>query len=164
MKVNDVMTKKVSICRPDNNLAEVAATMWNARCGALPVLDSTGNVLSMITDRDICIALGTRNARPSDVKVSDVSLPRIFTCRFDDDVSLALQTMVAQNVRRLPVIGDNGSLVGILSIDDVLLRSEKTPAKSGISYADVVNAAKSILENRASSHVKEAAALIATHA
>jgi len=160
MKVNDVMTKKVSACRPDDNLAKLAATMWNARCGALPVLDSSGKVLSMITDRDICIALGTRNARPSDVKVSDVSLPRIFTCRFDDDVSLALGTMVAQNVRRLPVIGEDGSLVGILSIDDVLLGS----GKSGISYADVVNAAKSILVNRASGHVKEPAALIATHA
>jgi len=63
-------------------------------------------------------------------------------------------------VRRLPVIGEDGSLVGILSIDDVLLGS----GKSGISYADVVNAAKSILVNRASGHVKEPAALIATHA
>lgn len=164
MKVNDVMMRKVNFCRPDDNLAEVTATMWNERCGVLPVVDTAGKVLSMITDRDICIALGTRNTRASEVKVKDVSLPRIFACGPEEEVAQALSTMVSQNVRRLPVIGHDGTLAGILSIDDVLLHSEKTPRKAGISYAEVVIAAKSILENRARGHVKEAAALIAMHA
>jgi CBS domain-containing protein len=68
MNVKDVMVKNVSMCRPDNNLAEVTAIMWDARCGALPVEDGRGAVTSMITDRDICIALGTRNIRASEVR------------------------------------------------------------------------------------------------
>jgi CBS domain-containing protein len=84
------------VCRPDDNLAEVAATMWHARCGALPVLDRRGAVTSMITDRDICIALGARNLRASEVKVKDVSPPRVFSCGPNDDVRLALNTMTSQ--------------------------------------------------------------------
>src|SRR5277367_1608672 len=55
MLVRDLMTKNVTSCRPDNNLAELAEIMWNQRCGALPILDGAGGVLGVVTDRDICI-------------------------------------------------------------------------------------------------------------
>jgi CBS domain-containing protein len=153
MKVQDVMVKKVSVCESDNNLAQVASIMWNERCGLLPVLDSRGKVMSVITDRDVCIALGTRNLRASEVQVKNVSPPRVFSCAPTDDIVSALDTMVSQNVRRLPVIGEDGKLAGILSIDDVLLHSE--------SYENVVNAAKTILKDRSRESVHEPAELIA---
>lgn len=155
MKVEDVMVRKVAVCRPENNLAEVAAMMWDERCGSLPVVDSLGNVASMITDRDICIALGTRNVRASELQVQDVSLPRVFNCRAKEDVLLALQTMTSQNVRRLPVVDDDGKLIGILSIDDLLLQSDKRQNESGISDKDVVNAVKVILKSRSRGLVHE---------
>lgn len=160
MKVKDVMVESVKVCRPDNNLAEVAAAMWEARCGVLPVLGRHGAVTSIITDRDICIALGSRNLRASELQVSDVSLPRVFTCSADDDVRLALNTMKSQDVRRLPVVGDDGKLVGILSIDDLLLHSGRSAGKSGIPYKVVVDAAKSILKDRTPGHIREPAELI----
>ena len=67
MLVKDLMTRNVSSCRPENNLAELAEVMWNQQRGALPILDGGGRVIGIITDRDICIALGTRNIRASDV-------------------------------------------------------------------------------------------------
>ena len=42
MLVRDLMTRNVSSCRPENNLAELAEVMWNHRCGALPILDGSG--------------------------------------------------------------------------------------------------------------------------
>jgi predicted transcriptional regulator len=42
MLVKQLMTANVSSCRQDNNLAEIAEIMWNNRCGALPILDSSG--------------------------------------------------------------------------------------------------------------------------
>ena len=63
MEVRDIMVQDVRSCHPDNNLAQVAEIMWKGGCGALPVVDESGRLLSMITDRDICIALGTRNLR-----------------------------------------------------------------------------------------------------
>jgi CBS domain-containing protein len=164
MKVKDVMVKEVSVCWPEQNLAEVAAIMWNGRCGALPVLDRAGLVASMITDRDVCIALGTRNELASNVKVKDVALPRVFTCQEDDDATEALNTMVSQNVRRLPVVGAGDKLVGILSIDDILWGSEEGAGTAGIPYRVIVGALKNILEGRRRGHVDEAAELIATQA
>ena len=148
MRVKDVMVTSVIVCRTTQNLAEVVETMWEQRCGALPVLDSHGRVMSMITDRDICIALGTRNVKASDLLVEDVSLPTVFTCAPYDDVHLALTTMVCQNVRRLPVVDRAGELSGIVSIDDLVRRSEKRPAKGGISHEEIATAMKMILVNR----------------
>jgi CBS domain-containing protein len=156
MNAEDVMVRKVAVCRPENKLSEVAAIMWNARCGSLPVMDGHGNVASMITDRDICIALGTRNVRASELHVQDISLPRVFDCSAKEDVRHALQTMMSQDVRRLPIVDDDGKLIGILSIDDPLLSD-----KSEISDKDVVNAVKVILKNRSCGSVQEPAELVA---
>jgi CBS domain-containing protein len=158
MKTKERMMKPVSVCGPENNLAEVVATMWDQRCGALPVVDYDGRVIGMITDRDICIALGTRNLRASDVQVKDVAPPRVFTCLDRDDVSQALLTMVSQNVRRLPVVNDDGNLVGVISIDDFL-----QPTETGVLSIDVLEALKTIVENRKPSHVHEKAGVLAAH-
>lgn len=164
MKVKDAMVKDVSVCTPGENLAEVAATMWEARCGALPVLDEEGDVVSMITDRDVCIALGTRNARAAELCVKDVSLPRVFTCNENDNVREALRTMISQNVRRLPVLSDRKKLTGILSIDDVLRWSKERAGAAGVSYAEIVAALKIVLEGRRHGHSHEPGELVATHA
>jgi CBS domain-containing protein len=164
MQVNKVMVKNVKVCRPEQNLAEVTATMWDSRCGALPVLDSGGRVRGMITDRDICIALGTRDVRASELRVKDVSLPRFFSCMAEDDALVALRTMVAQNVRRLPVVDRNGGVVGILSIDDLILSAEGDPAGPDISYEDVVDAVKAILDRRFHGSLQESTDLVACHA
>jgi predicted transcriptional regulator len=135
--------------------------MWDERCGSLPVLDRLGNVASMITVRDICITLGTRNLRASELQVQNVSLPRVFNCRAKEDVLVALQTMTSQNVRRLPVVDDHGKLTGILSIDDLLLQSDRRPSESGLSDKDVVNAVKVILKSRSRGSVHEPGELVA---
>ena len=161
MKVSEAMVKAVSVCKPQDNLAQIAAVMWNGCCGTLPVIDEAGGVISMITDRDICIALGTRNARASELRVQDVSLPRVFTCHAKDDVEQALQTMVAQNVRRLPVVDAEGRIAGILSLDDLIGVSTETARDGGVSHREVVLAARAILEERIPGHAHPAGELVA---
>ena len=149
MNVKEVMVKEVRFCSPDTNLAEAAEMLWMDACGTLPVVDGNGDVRGMITDRDICIALGTRDALAAATKVREVSLPRLFSCGPDDDIHKALETMAAQKIRRLPVIDQKGILRGILSIDDVVLHARKDPAESDITYADVVNTLKGVCERTA---------------
>ena len=60
MKVRDLMTSDLRICRPETSLADAVRDMWEGDCRALPVVNDAGQVTGMITDRDICIALGTR--------------------------------------------------------------------------------------------------------
>jgi CBS domain-containing protein len=144
MKVSDVMIKSVKFCSPGMNLAATTEILWKVGCGTLPVVEN-GRVLGVITDRDIAIGLGTRNARACDVLVRDVSLPKLFYCAAADDIHVALQTMAAQKVRRLPVLDSKGALEGILCLDDIVLFAEEK--RGDLKYADVVDTLKSICEH-----------------
>jgi CBS domain-containing protein len=148
MKVRDLMTKDVKSCGPDTNLAAATELMWNADCGVLPVVEN-GRLAGIITDRDISIALGTRNRRASDVKVGEVATRDVQTCAPDADVHSALAIMRRAKVRRLPVTED-GKLEGILALNDVI---EAVDRKHGdIDYEDVMNTMKAICEHRGQKH------------
>lgn len=145
MTVNDVMTKPVATCRLDTNLAEAAALMWENDCGILPVLDESGELAGVVTDRDLCIALGTRNIRSSDLCVRDVLNNRARVCKSTDDIHSALWTMSEGKIRRLLVVNDDAVLEGIVSMDDVVLRAEHD-GKMGsvVSFGDVVTTLQAI--------------------
>lgn len=147
MFVRNLMKRKVACCSPGENLAQAAARMWERCCGALPVVDEDGRVIGILTDRDICIALGTRNLYASDVKVEDVKPPGVHTVAPDDEDLQALEIMAAENVRRLPVV-DHGALVGVLSIDDLIRASAPYPGPDEVSEAAALYALREILRSR----------------
>jgi len=124
MKVKEVMMGTPYYCRLETNLGSATELMWNANCGFLPVESSDGKVIGVVTDRDICIALGTRGRLAGDVVVGEVMAGKLCSCLPDDEIHVALQTMKEGKVRRLPVIAKDGSLVGVISMDDILLRTE----------------------------------------
>ena len=72
MKVVQVMTPAPLACDPDSNLAEIAAQMWDANCGIVPIVDDTGCVVGVVTDRDICIASATRNLAAGQIRASEL--------------------------------------------------------------------------------------------
>jgi len=146
MHVQDVMTKTVVSCRPDSNLAEATAIMWNNDCGLLPVVGDTGKLMGVVTDRDICIAVGTRNRLACEITVGELMYRPALTCKVDDDIHVALDTMCREQIRRLPIVNNEGSLVGILSMDDVTLqaRHQDDTYHPPISYEDVVNTLRAI--------------------
>lgn len=153
MLVKDLMTRDVSTCNPNNNLAELSKMMRNHRCGALPIVDSSKRVTGIITDRDICIALGTKNIRASDVLAREVSSPGCVSCSPDADVRDALRTMATQEVSRLPVVDEAGQLVGILSIDDIIFRAGG--GHSCLSDREIIDTMRAMREERI--HQSEAA-------
>jgi CBS domain-containing protein len=144
MLVKDLMTRNVNFCRPENNLAELVKLMRKQGCGALPIVDSSERVTGIITDRDICIILGTRNIRASEVRARDVSLAECICCGPDNDVRDSLKTMATQQVSRLPVIDEAKKLVGILSIDDIIFRAGG--GRSGLSDREIIDTMRAIRE------------------
>src|SRR5262245_29692720 len=102
MKVKDLMTTEVKFCGLETNLAAATELMWNNDCGILPIVEA-GQVIGVITDRDICIALGTRSRHAAEVVTASVVSPSVFVCSADDDVKTALAKMKKERVRRLPV-------------------------------------------------------------
>ena len=79
-----------------------------------------------------------------------------------DDLSFALRTMVSQNVRRLPVVDDEGKAVGIISVDDFLVHT--APGSAGILSLEALEALRTIVEDRKRGHSRESAALVVAHA
>jgi CBS domain-containing protein len=120
MKVRDIMSPAPRTCAPDTTLAAAAGLMWEADCGILPVVAGRA-VTGVITDRDICIALATKNLLASDVRVGQIATPHVATCRPEDDVHAALAIMKQKQVRRLPVVDSDGTVAGVLSMNDVVL-------------------------------------------
>lgn len=150
MKVREIMTKETAFCGLDSTLAQAVDTMEKRGCGFLPVVGEGGNVVGVITDRDISIALGTRNRKASEVQVKDVMLPkdvtfpRLFVCTADEDVRCALKTMRHERVRRLPVVDREGMLLGVLSLDDIAEHAGREAGKHGLSYKDVAETYQAI--------------------
>lgn len=140
MKVKDLMTADPHTCTPETNLAAAAALMLDGDCGILPVL-SDGRLVGVVTDRDMYIALATRNQRASSVTVGEVVQTPAITCEPEDDVHAALATMKRHLVRRLPVEGFGGTVRGVISMNDILLAAgERTPVRD----AEVVDAFQAI--------------------
>lgn len=145
MKVQDIMTRDVAACAPDADVASVTKLMWDRDCGVIPVVDAAGQVAGMVTDRDICIGLATKGRTAAHVSAREVMSQGLHTCLPDDDVTAALDAMKAARVRRLPVIDRAGHLQGILSLNDIVLRTKR---KASPSAEHVVDTLKSICEHR----------------
>ena len=124
MKVRDVMTKRAVCCSREMNIGQAVELLWMHNCGVLPVVSAEHKLTGVITDRDICIALGTRNRLPGDVTVGEVATPEAFHCQMDDEIHSAMQTMAEHHIRRLPVIDSRGVPVGVLSMDDVVTHGD----------------------------------------
>ena len=120
MKIKDIMTVGPRTCSSDTNLAAAAALMLDGDCGILPVVDN-GKLVGVVTDRDMYIALATRNKPASQVTVGGVARKTVVTCGPEDDVHTALAKMKEHRVRRLPVEGFGGTVLGIVSMNDILL-------------------------------------------
>jgi CBS-domain-containing membrane protein len=123
MTVRDRANFDVKPCSPDADLASAAKIMWDCDCGVVPVVNDDRRVVGMVTDRDICIAAATRASRPSDVQVRDVMSQNVASCKSGDDAHAALKAMKEHRVRRLPVLDAEGRLVGIISMNDLVVRA-----------------------------------------
>lgn len=163
MKVQDIMTSNVVVCHSDTNLAKAAALMWDNDCGVLPVVRDDGRLAGIITDRDLALAMGTKNRIASDIKVGEVMAQDVFACSPEDDIHQALMMMSKDKVRRLPITGEDGRLVGLVSINDIALQAQQgdDTSREAISYADVVSTFKAICEHNPAKQIEAQQALVA---
>ncbi len=125
MKVEKIMTLDIGCCRPNDYLVQAVEIMRQKDCGVVPVIDEDNKIVGMITDRDICFAALTNNKKISQIAVSELSGAKIITCAAHDKVEDVLKKMRKHQLKRLPVIGKNGELIGVLSVSDVLLNARK---------------------------------------
>lgn len=155
MKVHDIMTKEPQCCGLDTNLAAAAGLMWSNDCGALPVVED-GKLAGIITDRDICIGLGTRNQPAADARVRDVASHEVQTCAPDDDIHTAMAIMRRAKVHRLPVVSNGGRVEGIIALNDLVLAAHRKHGE--VDYEEVMNTVKALSEHRSRAEPRPATA------
>lgn len=137
MKVKDIMTTDPRVCSPETNLAAAAELMLAADCGMLPVVDD-GRLVGVVTDRDMFMALAMRNKPASQVTVGEIVQRPVWTCGPDDDVHSALALMKGHLVRRLPVEGFGRTVLGVISMNDILLASGFSRSLRGIEVVETL--------------------------
>lgn len=140
MKINAIMTPEPTTCSPATSIASAAALMLNADCGILPVVDDAGKLVGIVTDRDMFIALATRDRLASQLTVGEVARQDVITCAPGDDVHAALATMKQHHIRRLPVEGADRTVAGIVSMNDILLAAGPSKAVRNDDVVDTFQA------------------------
>ena len=121
MKVSDILRTKgtrVVFVGPDLNLSEALDTMVSNKVGALPVKDDSGDIIGIITERDLMRAVHEKASLDSE-RVADRMTADIVAGHLDETVEHIMSTMTERRVRHLPILKD-GKLVGIVSIGDLV--------------------------------------------
>jgi CBS domain-containing protein len=105
------------------SIRDVAVLMRDGDMGSVPVVDDEGKLIGIVTDRDIvvrAVAEGKDTLSP----VSDAMTNEIYSVRPDAFVFEAVRLMGDKQVRRVPVVAENGELAGIIAMADVALEME----------------------------------------
>lgn len=125
MRIEKIMSRHVTTCRRQDTLAHAASLMWDSDCGCLPVTSGDGarQIEGVITDRDICMAALFQGKALCDMRVEDAMAKKVLTCRASDHVEDAQRQMEAEQIRRLPVVDNEGGLMGIVSMADIARES-----------------------------------------
>jgi CBS domain-containing protein len=114
------MTPNPASCLPDSTAREAAMLMHRHDCGSIPVVENrnTLRLIGTVTDRDLAIR-GLAAGKGPDTPIRELMTYDPVTCAPEDEVEIVREVMVAQMVRRVPVVDDNGALVGIVAQADI---------------------------------------------
>jgi CBS domain-containing protein len=122
MMVRELMRHPVRTVTPSDRLADAAALMADRDVGILAVVEDE-RLVGLVTDRDIVVR-GMANRLGRRARVGEVMTAKVLSCGPDDEIDTALELMATQQVRRLPVCGPDGELVGMISIGDAAQTEE----------------------------------------
>ncbi len=122
MLVNEIMTNGVVTVAADEFLEQAGRRMREANVGVLAVCDGE-RPIGILTDRDIVVRSTAEGQDPRRARVRDAMTPQVVSCGDSDGIETAVAAMRRHAIRRLLVVDAAERLVGVLSVDDVALRS-----------------------------------------
>ena len=126
MRVKNVMTKDPSWCLPSDPTPKAARIMRDEDAGVVPVLESeqSGRVVGVVTDRDLCMNVIAEDRAPGSVTVEACMTATVVTCSPADAVKQVMELMKQNQIRRVPVVDEQGRLQGIVSMADLVARGD----------------------------------------
>jgi CBS domain-containing protein len=123
MSVGEFCNREVIVIEKQESVFDAAKLMRHQHVGDVVVIEKQGgrNVpVGMLTDRDIVIEVIAEDVEPASVTIGDIMSQDLLTVGEQDDLLETIKLMRARGIRRMPVVDDEGGLVGILTVDDVL--------------------------------------------
>ncbi|HKB94434.1 MAG TPA: CBS domain-containing protein [Gaiellaceae bacterium] len=120
--VRDAMTPSPRTVESTATATAAARVMRDEDVGLVPIVESD-RVTGMVTDRDIAVRVVAEGRSPADTRVSDIASRELVTIDPDRSLDEALRLMAKHQVRRLPVVEEDGKLVGIVAQADVAKRA-----------------------------------------
>jgi CBS domain-containing protein len=125
-KMIERFNRPVVTASPNDSLASVARSMAEHNVGAV-IITENHRPVGIVTDRDLALALGARGTSPQTPVVRVMTTP-VETINQDEGVFAATEAMRTSRARRLPVVDDDGLLVGLVTLDDLLRLLSREPA------------------------------------
>lgn len=121
MQARDFMCEPVMCCTPQTSLADVAKLMAEYDCGAIPVLESEqgSRLAGILTDRDIAVRCVAKEKDPTRITAGDIMSMPVFTVTPETAEEELVRLMEEHQVRRIPVVDENGICCGIVSQADI---------------------------------------------
>ncbi len=131
MLVKDIMTENPVCCTADTNLQDVAKMMLDNDCGAVPVVESNNHKrpIGVVTDRDITIRTVAKGDNPLNMTAKSVMTKNVITATPDMSVEDCVDLMEKNQIRRIPVIDENGDCVGMVAQADIAVRADESDAE-----------------------------------
>lgn len=124
MRAREMMTGGPKACRPDEPVDRALAHMDECECGAVPVVDEDRRVVGIVTDRDVLFGIRGNDGRIEGLTVAECMTGHPVTVRQDDEAEEVVRRMRESRVRRVPVVDEEGSLVGIVAQADLAVHLE----------------------------------------
>ncbi len=123
MPVSEICNREVVIVQRHNTILEAARLMREFHVGDVVVVEERGGVkvpVGIVTDRDLVVEIMAPAVDQNVATLGDIMGPELVTVMEHAGVSETIEYMRAKGVRRVPVVGKNGALIGILALDDLL--------------------------------------------
>ena len=121
--IRELMTSNPRSSQADKPVIEAAKIMRDNDVGLVPIVEGD-RLVGTLTDRDIAIRLVAEGKDPASTPVKDVASRDLVTVDPDQDLDEALRLMAQHQVRRLPVVEEDGKLVGVVAQADVARQSD----------------------------------------
>ena len=118
-RVKDVMTEEVASCGLSDSLEAAVGLMRDRGCGSVPIVDANRRVVGLVTDRDALMCSLRHGKGLKELRVEDAASRDVVACDVEDTLERVEMLMRVNHVRRLPVIGANRELVGLISLTDL---------------------------------------------
>jgi CBS domain-containing protein len=128
-QIRDLMTENPRTVQPDASAADAAKLMRDDDTGIAPIAEGDGRLVGVVTDRDIAIRVVADDKDAGSTKVSEIASQNLVTIDPQQDLDEVLRLMAQHQVRRLPVVEEDGKLIGIVAQADIARHVD--PARTG---------------------------------